>query len=346
MKISNTQVFAPKIAFQSKINQGGCKIHQPLQTDTVCFTSKPSDELPPKDIRRILGYKHPIRLVFSDIDGTIAHKGKASDENLEAIRALKENNIPIIYATGRTFEHAKRLTFLKEPVDPPKFYITQQGCAIYREDGTPFYENLIETQKALKLVELAEEYHKKDPSVYLVFFFNGMPYTDATCGVQSKMKRGYDETPGVLTFNADLKDMIQSGQRPTKAVFIKTNANPQNFEDMNDLEQFLKKNLGDYKLNVFKSSTALCEVTNANASKGLAIQMIAKELGDIPMEEIASFGDANNDISMMDAGVSVAMSNGTKELKEAAKYITAKPVEQSGFAHAINLILENNKRFI
>jgi|GEM_PF-1607922 len=53
------------------------------------------------------------------------------------------------------------------------------------------------------------------------------------------------------------------------------------------------------------------------------------------MKEIASFGDANNDISMMNSGISVAMSNGTKKLKEAAKYVTAKPVERHGFAHAI-----------
>lgn len=345
MRILNAQVFAPKIGFQNKINQSGYKNTQLLQEDTVSFTSKSSVELPPKDIKRILEYKYPIRLVVSDIDGTIAHQHKVSDENLEAIMQLKKNNIPIIYATGRTFGHVNKMTFMKELADKPKFYITEQGCAIYREDGTPFYENLIATEKAQKLVELAEEYHKQDPSVYIILFFNGMPYTNAPPELQHKMKQGYDEDPGILTFNAQFSDMLKSGQRPTKAVFVKTNANLKNFDDTNDMEKFLKENLGSDKLNVFKSDTKLCEVTNDDASKGLAIRMIAEELGSIPLKEIASFGDANNDLSMMNVGVSVAMANGTKELKETAKYITAKPVEQSGFANAVNLILENNKKF-
>lgn len=64
------------------------------------------------------------------------------------------------------------------------------------------------------------------------------------------------------------------------------------------------------------------DTTFFGIDKGTALQSIAKSLG-VPLEDTYAFGDGSNDIVMMrDSGHGIAMGNGVKEVKEAAEYIT------------------------
>ena len=68
--------------------------------------------------------------------------------------------------------------------------------------------------------------------------------------------------------------------------------------------------------------------------KDVGVRIVMDELGLAP-EECVAFGDGGNDVDMFGAvGTSVAMGNGTKEAKAAAKYVTA-PLEEEGFAQAV-----------
>ena len=59
---------------------------------------------------------------------------------------------------------------------------------------------------------------------------------------------------------------------------------------------------------------------------------------------MAACGDEENDLPMLTVvGYPVAMRNGSKEVKEVAKYVTATN-EESGVAQAIYHILEMNKQ--
>ena len=71
--------------------------------------------------------------------------------------------------------------------------------------------------------------------------------------------------------------------------------------------------------------------------------MLGEILG-ISLDEMAACGDEENDLPMLTVvGYPVAMRNGSKEVKEVAKYVTATN-EESGVAQAIYHILEMNKQ--
>ena len=64
------------------------------------------------------------------------------------------------------------------------------------------------------------------------------------------------------------------------------------------------------------------EFTHSDINKGVGIRKLCAGLG-IEMDEVMAFGDANNDLRMLEAvGYPVAMLNGTDEVKAIAKDIT------------------------
>ena len=60
----------------------------------------------------------------------------------------------------------------------------------------------------------------------------------------------------------------------------------------------------------------------------------------IKTEEIIALGDNNNDIEMvMNAGLGIAMKNGTDLIKEVANRVSQKDNNESGVAHELREIL-------
>ena len=77
------------------------------------------------------------------------------------------------------------------------------------------------------------------------------------------------------------------------------------------------------------------EFTHSDINKGASIKKLCDGLG-ISMDEVMAFGDANNDLRMLEAvGYPVAMINGTKEVKEVAKDITKYTNAENGVARYI-----------
>ena len=82
------------------------------------------------------------------------------------------------------------------------------------------------------------------------------------------------------------------------------------------------------------------EIMKEGSSKGEAVKYLSHLLG-IDREDIITFGDNYNDLSMIEyAGTGVAMGNAEEDVKKVASYVTDLNTE-SGVAKAIdNLVLQ------
>ncbi len=77
------------------------------------------------------------------------------------------------------------------------------------------------------------------------------------------------------------------------------------------------------------------EIIPKGCSKASAMEHIAGIL-KLPVEETAAFGDSSNDVAMLKcAGRSIAMGNGTAEVKDIADYVTT-TVENDGIRNALD----------
>ena len=83
----------------------------------------------------------------------------------------------------------------------------------------------------------------------------------------------------------------------------------------------------------------MIEVADQRAGKGPALAVVLERLGLAP-DGLAAFGDADNDLGMLQfAGLGVAMENGADHLKAAADRI-APPHDQDGVAQILEELLK------
>ena len=81
-------------------------------------------------------------------------------------------------------------------------------------------------------------------------------------------------------------------------------------------------------------SPTVVEMVPKGFHKGVGIQKVCELLG-VDIENTFAIGDSTNDLEMLEAaGISIAMGNGTDNVKEMADYVT-KPLFEDGIYHAL-----------
>lgn len=106
--------------------------------------------------------------------------------------------------------------------------------------------------------------------------------------------------------------------------------------DENLIKSIIDKIYTEFKdtFNISQSHKNFLEIVSVDAGKGNAIKILADKYS-IKREEVMAFGDATNDLSMIEyAGMGVAVGNAMQELKDAADYISEN-VEDDGVAKTI-----------
>ena len=102
---------------------------------------------------------------------------------------------------------------------------------------------------------------------------------------------------------------------------------------MKEIEALLGETYGKL-VNQVKSKPYFFEMNNKECSKGRAVESLAQSYG-ISMDHVMTFGNGNNDVSMLSATPwSFAVANGTKSAREAAAHETLSNNED-GVARAV-----------
>ena len=99
----------------------------------------------------------------------------------------------------------------------------------------------------------------------------------------------------------------------------------------------IKETLKDFDVKIYDSNFAI-HLTDPTVNKGMALGMVAEDLG-INVQDIMAIGDGENDIEFLEvAGFKVAVANANRELKIIADYVTTS-YYGDGAAEAINKFL-------
>lgn len=284
-----------------------------------------------------------IKLIASDMDGTLIFDQKISKENLEAIRAAQKKGIKFAIATGRAYEDVK--PFLDQ-------YGLTCECVVlnggeYRDIAGSIVEGIyIDKSLVTEIMSILSE-----GNLAVEIYTNNGYYTTNTEEeiFDSMVKRSKIFRPHITDSNEIYRNALNHPH------FVK-------MKYITNIDEFLKSNveIGKFisfadtanelygpreKLNklrgivVSSSFTTNIEINDRYATKGRILAKAAARMG-INKDEVAILGDGFNDYSMfVEFPNSFAMENAIPEIKEVAKYITASNVEH-GVAKAIYRILE------
>lgn len=269
-----------------------------------------------------------IRLIFSDVDGTILPSfGDISDRTRAAIRACGEKGIPFVICSGRWFAGAKdvaRSAGLQEG-----YLVIANGGAVVRLDGTPLFENFIPEPLARRAAEILRKY----PTAIHAYGRNRVHRLNSRLPGES-LRKILDDHFVDRDGCTCITDDEAAFDRCLSAVY-KIEA----YIDHPGVLEAARPELEAAGLAVASSHQNNIEILAHGMGKGVAVRWLAAHLG-VTREEIMAFGDNTNDLNMLsEVGWPVAVENAAPQVKQMAKII-APSCEGDGVAQIIERILE------
>ncbi|MEG0329912.1 MAG: HAD family hydrolase [Longicatena sp.] len=248
------------------------------------------------------------KLAAFDIDGTLISREKhvVLESTIIALKKLQANGIRIALASGRP-------TFALEPslVEAIKFdyFICSNGTYIIDQSGNDIFKDELSEET---VESLSKDIKERDEALFFEFKHNFYIYH----GYQ-RMLSMIEKCYGRVEL---LKDDRSSTSRhkqelPVSGVAFIKDENVAYFRNKYKAYRF-ENFMGKYY-----------DIYSYASTKATGIQHLCEKVG-IAMSDVVCFGDALNDIAMIqECGCGVAMGDALKEVKEVADYITTKSDE-------------------
>jgi len=264
--------------------------------------------------------RRAIRMAAFDLDGTLLDTARRLPEaNVRAIRRAAAGGMRICLASGR-------------PLASVRPFARAVGCgpAIISYNGARV--DMSVEGKCLYIRPVAREV------VRTVLYAAGRVglhvnvYTGDGFVVQqdSDYAREYSRVFGVPYWvDPDLADRV--GESAVKLLAI---CEP---DEVERRFAFLAELLGPSARLVISAPRHI-EIVHPSVTKATALGLLCQHVG-IALDEVAAFGDADNDVEMLKAaGVAVAMANGSELAKQAAS-VVAPHCDQAGAATVLESLL-------
>ena len=247
-----------------------------------------------------------MKILFTDFDSTLATDDKKiSKEDYAALKKLQESGIKVVLCTGRMTSSSKKVAKLF-PYSPA--IASYNGGELLNENGDILERSLMSPKESAVFARYAEE--------------NGLlvhAYTDDVITENDNPHtRRYAEVLScdyVALGRAVSEYILEKDLYMPKVQICNLNGNIDIYADFLEREHAETNEFwrfGENCLGIF------CKGIN----KGYALKKLCSYYGISP-EEAVAIGDDTNDIEMIkEAGIGVAVQNGTDCLKAAADFVT------------------------
>ena len=250
-----------------------------------------------------------VKAIFFDVDGTLlSHTdGRVPQSTQTAFSRLRKKGIKLFAATGRHMLELEQLSLSPLLFDG---YVTLNGQLCLDAKGTLLYDTPISHDDVMQMIPLFET--RQFP--IMIVEENKMYINCVTEAVERAQQAISTPIPEVG---------IYRGDRIYQFIVYTQNG---------ETDQLLKQ-LTDCKMSRWNQYAV--DIIPRNGGKIAGIRYILSRLG-IGLNEIAAFGDGENDIDMLHcAGVGIAMGNASEIVKQQADYITDS-IDQDGLANALD----------
>jgi Cof subfamily protein (haloacid dehalogenase superfamily) len=258
----------------------------------------------------------PIRLVVSDVDGTLVTPDKTlTPASVAAVRRLKESGVGFTLISSRP---PRGMAALIERLEVDLPFAAFNGGSLVQPDMTLIEAKRLTADAARAAIEL---FRRRGVGVW-GFADGEWLVTDAGGPYVPRETRTVGFAPTLVTDFEAVIDRLDKlvGVSEHQALLATVEAETQ------------RRLRGE--ANVRRSQVYYLDVTSLEADKGHGVRALCRRIGT-PATHTAVIGDQANDIAMFKvAGLSIAMGQGTAEVKASARFITDANTED-GFAHAV-----------
>lgn len=270
-----------------------------------------------------------IKMIVMDMDGTLYRNDKSIDPStIEMLKDCQRKGITIVLASGRNCYDLQK-TADKLDMRETGYLIGLNGLEVMcLKDGSHEVEGQMTSADAAHVFRLVDKYDLKGIAfTFEKFYFYVRPYHRWWKQILSFFERKIKEIgfEGEMENNCYLKHANDEIKVPINKLILQS-------DKISELKPLLAKDLTAYDIMIV--GPKWLEIMKKGISKGSGVLRVAKRLG-ISSDEIMCFGDAENDLSMIECvKYGIAMGNAMDNVKEAAYYVTDTNMNQ-GIAKAI-----------
>ena len=240
-------------------------------------------------------------LIAIDSDGTVRHSdGTITEKTKKVIKNAINNGHIIVICTARPRYYALKIS---KEIGIEKYLISSNGSEIYDS----FNDKIIYGSYLSKDVCKKIYCDVVDKDIRAIFVCDDIEYATEFTRNKSQILLSNQNVNELL--NKKIKQIMVIGKEKDK---------------IKKYQSFVKN---EYGLNIIDSSDDSKEeiwfsIIDNDASKGIALENLAKYL-NIPIENTIAIENGKNDISMFEAaGISVAVSNADNYIKSKVNYVT------------------------
>ena len=262
------------------------------------------------------------KLIALDLDDTLLNDDRQiDDETVLALRKCADQGIYIVLCSGRAEDailpFVRRLEIAGK--ETGRYIIAINGCSIFDlHERKQIYCHKVDSDILLRTNEIAESWGLRTE----VYTSDTIYYREETkwtrldvdlCKLKGEVVEDYDS----FLKNSFTKMLV-----------------PGDPELLQKLQAELRKEFGNRAV-IFISKPYFLEILPPNSGKGEAVEWLAEHIGAKTGEKVLTmgFGDSMNDESLIrHATWGVAMSNGLKEIKEIADFVTPTDNNHNGIA--------------
>ena len=266
-----------------------------------------------------------IRLIATDLDGTLLNaRSEISARTAAAVRSAMAAGAKFVLSSGRMYLSTR--PFAKQ-LDVNAPIIAFNGAMICPwQSGEPIYKAGIPTQTARAVCAVAEA-----RGVFIQYFpERGFFYEKRVRSIcdeyEARIRFRGEETGAPLSkwIAGDAMKLLCLGEH----------------EALLALEKELASHFDS--LSIMLSHPTYLEIVSAGVDKGNALRALCAQLG-VEREEVAAFGDAENDLGMLEyAGYGFAMKNADERLlARVARHAPAN--DEDGVAQVIEGMLSRGE---
>ena len=257
-----------------------------------------------------------IRLVLSDVDGTLVRSDKSlSDRSIAAVQELHAAGIAFAVTSGRP---PRGMSMLVEPLALESPIAAFNGGLIVEPDLSVIENRVVPDGLVSRAVELMESF---ELSAWLYRGPEWLVVDPDGPHVAHEAQTVQFEPTVVESF-----DGLESGIAKIVGVSDDHDAVAAAATAAHD-------EFGD-RVSASRSQPYYLDVTHPLANKGAVARFLSARYA-IPPEEIATIGDMPNDVLMFaHSGLSIAMGNADREVQRAARRVTSSN-DDDGFANAV-----------
>lgn len=272
-----------------------------------------------------------IKCIALDLDKTTLNaEGRLSEENKEALEYAISRGVHIVVASGRAFHTLPEDIIAISEIE---YAITSNGAAVYHiPTGECIHQYKLPKDSITEIMQLSQS-----EKVTYEAFIDGKAYADST----------YIDHPEIFGANEQAIAYIRATRHMVENIeqFIMEHIEELDCMDIitkdNELKHTLMEQLNDKVNGIYLTSSLeqLIEISNEHAGKHSGVKFIM-ELLQLQREEIAAFGDGDNDVDMLKfVGTGIAVENASEQCRNAADKVT-KHHDENGVAYGIYELLE------